>query len=129
MNGRFLLDTNIIIALFAGEDSVIQALTDDTEVFVPAIVLGELYYGAQGSNYVEDNLERIGELRASSAVLSCDADTALIYGQVKIILKRNGRPIPENDIWICSLALQHRLTLVSRDKHFRHIEGLTLTQW
>lgn len=47
MNGRFLLDTNIVIAIFADDKSVMEALELAQEVFVPIIALGELYYGAQ----------------------------------------------------------------------------------
>ena len=46
MNGRFLIDTNIVIALFANDSAVKQHLGNAIEVFTPAIVLGELYYGA-----------------------------------------------------------------------------------
>jgi tRNA(fMet)-specific endonuclease VapC len=46
MSGRYLLDTNIIIALFASEASVMQSLAQADEVFMPSIALGELYYGA-----------------------------------------------------------------------------------
>lgn len=47
MNGRYLLDTNIIIALFANEVSVVSNLDQAEEVFVPSIALGELHYGAK----------------------------------------------------------------------------------
>jgi tRNA(fMet)-specific endonuclease VapC len=43
MNGRALLDTNIIIAIFANDASVINALAEANEVFVPSIALGELF--------------------------------------------------------------------------------------
>ncbi len=49
MNGRVLLDTNIIIGIFANDLSVINSLAKANEVFVPSIALGELYYGAQKS--------------------------------------------------------------------------------
>ena len=66
MNGRFLLDTNIIIALFAGDSSVKTHLGMTREVFVPSIALGELYYGAQKSKQKEANLERIDEFADSN---------------------------------------------------------------
>jgi tRNA(fMet)-specific endonuclease VapC len=62
MNGRFLLDTNIVIALFAKEIAVQQRLSNADEVFVPSIVLGELYYGARKSVHVEANIKRIEEI-------------------------------------------------------------------
>jgi len=59
MNGRFLLDTNIVIAIFANDASVMESLETASEVFVPIIVLGELYYGAQKSSKVAQNIARI----------------------------------------------------------------------
>jgi hypothetical protein len=35
MNGRYLLDTNMVIALFANESPVIDRLREAEEVFVP----------------------------------------------------------------------------------------------
>jgi len=49
MNGRFLLDTNIVIALFAGDADVAASLVAAEEVFIPAVVIGELFYGARKS--------------------------------------------------------------------------------
>ena len=117
MTGRFLLDTNIVIALFAGEVAVREQLGQAAEVFVPSIVIGELCFGAQKSGRPQDNLARIDEFAARSVVLGCDTDTARRYGQVKHLLRLQGRPIPENDIWIAAMALQHGLTLVTRDAH------------
>ena len=100
--GRFLLDTNIVIALFARETAVQQRLAEASEVFVPSIVLGELYYGARKSTRVTENLARIDEFVASSTVLPCDTATAQQYGDIKNTLRAKGRPIPENDIWIAA---------------------------
>lgn len=44
MSGKYLLDTNIVIALFAGEEAVIEMLKSADAVFSCAIVLGELFY-------------------------------------------------------------------------------------
>ena len=59
MNGKFLIDTNIVIAIFANDATVINSLANANEVFVPSIALGELYYGAHKSRYVETNITRI----------------------------------------------------------------------
>ena len=50
MSGNYLLDTNIVIALFAGEQSVLDYFKDANEVYIPSIVIGELYYGAHKSS-------------------------------------------------------------------------------
>lgn len=128
MNGR-LLDTNIVIALFAGEPAVQEHLGQAEEVFLPSIVLGELYFGAHKSSRVEENLARVDEFAASSSVLACGADTAKEYGIIKHALRMKGRPIPENDIWIAAIARQYGLILVTRDAHFGEIEGLSVSVW
>lgn len=129
MNGKHLLDTNIVIAIFAGETDFLERLAQSSEVFLPAIVLGKLYYGARKSTHIDANIDRIDELAASSALLGCDIDTSRHYGRIKNDLRAKGRPIPENDIWIAAVAQQHGLTLVSRDTHFDEVDTLSLEVW
>jgi tRNA(fMet)-specific endonuclease VapC len=129
MSGRFLLDTNIIIALFANEASIINNLAQADEIFIPSIALGELHYGARKSGRSQKNLERIEEFAANNTIVECDADTARQYGDVKNKLRIKGRPLPENDVWIAALALQHGLTLVTRDAHFQEVENLQTISW
>jgi tRNA(fMet)-specific endonuclease VapC len=124
-----LLDTNIVIALFAREAEVQQRLAEASEVFVPSIVLGELYYGARKSRRATENLARIDAFVVSNTVLSCDTATARQYGEIKNALRAKGRPIPENDIWIAAIAMQYQLTLVARDGHFHEVDGLQLEAW
>jgi tRNA(fMet)-specific endonuclease VapC len=129
MNGRYLLDTNIVIAIFADEVMVRQQLAGAGEVFVPSIVLGELYYGAQKSARIAPNLARVEEFAANNSVLVCDTETARQYGEIKSELRAKGRPIPENDIWIAAIAKQHQLILITRDGHFHSVDGLLIESW
>lgn len=129
MAGRFLLDTNIIIAHFAKEAAVEQRLAIAPEVFLPSVALGELYYGACKSARVTANTRRIDEFAAKNTVLTCDTETAREYGRIKNGLRAKGKPIPENDIWIAAIARQYDLTLVTRDSHFNEIEGLATEAW
>lgn len=129
MNGRYLLDTNIVIALFAGDIAVKSGLALAAEVFVPSIVFGELYFGARKSGRPQANLARIDEFAANNVVLGCDTETARRYGDIKDALRIKGRPLPENDIWIAAIAVEHDLTLVSRDAHFDEIEQLKVVAW
>lgn len=129
MSGRFLLDTNIVVALFADEAVVKNNLAQASEVFIPSIVIGELCYGARKSGRIGANLARVDELVAASTVLVCDAGAARQYGEVKNNLRLKGRPLPENDVWIAALALQHNLILVTRDAHFQEVESLQTVAW
>jgi tRNA(fMet)-specific endonuclease VapC len=130
MSGRYLLDTNVIIALFAREATVLDRLAAADAVFVPVVALGELYYGARKSGRVEQNLERIDEFAAAVRLLDCNQATAQRYGEIKKGLRAKGRPIPENDIWIGAVGMQHDLTVATRDDaHFSQIVGLRLEVW
>ena len=71
----------------------------------------------------------IERLAASAALLPCGPETARRYGEVKAELRAAGTPIPENDIWIAALALEHSLTLVTRDAHFAVVAGITAVPW
>ena len=97
MNGSFLLDTNIVIAILAKDPVIHQKLVAAGEVFIPSIVLGELYYGARKSSRVESNIQIVSRFAAANRVLDCDSSTAEQYGRIKNQLREKGRPIPEND--------------------------------
>jgi tRNA(fMet)-specific endonuclease VapC len=129
MTGRYLLATNVIIALFADESQVKEHLAAAQEVFLSTIAIGEPCYGARKSGKPKENLARIDDLAARSVVLGCDIETARQYGDTKNELRLKGQALPENDVWIAALALQHDLTLATRDVHFQAIEGLKTTTW
>lgn len=129
MSGRVLLDTNIVIALFQGDNSVEQRLSAVDEVFLSSIVLGELYFGALKSSRTDENVTRVEEFASVCSLLACDQNTAREYGKVKEVLRAKGKPIPENDVWVAAVAQQHELTLITRDLHFDELDGLNQEQW
>jgi len=130
-NGKYLLDTNILIALLENE-IVIQVQDrsqNATVVSLPAPAIGELYYGARKSSNTTENLTKINRLTKRFPLLLCDLETAQWYGIIKNQLQSKGRPIPNNDIWIAAIAIQHGLTLVTRDAHFTEVESLQTERW
>ena len=98
-------------------------------IFVPSIALGELHYGARKSSRTEKNLEQLEKLASDVVILPCDAETSYWYGIVKDGLRKAGQPIPENAIWFAAIALQHGLTLATRDKHFQAVGNLKIEMW
>ncbi len=129
MNGKFLLDTNVVIALFDGDAHIIERINQSEEVYIPVFVLGELFYGAYKSTKQVQNLKQIEDFQNKLDILECDKLTAKFYGEIKNDLRKKGKPIPENDIWISALAVQHHLTIISRDKHFENVKKITLEKW
>lgn len=126
---RFLLDTNAIIALQRENDDLKKLLNTATDVFIPVISVGELYFGAYKSQHVEENRRRVASFIADRTVLNANADTADVYGQIKQGMRAKGRPIPENDIWIAALAIQYDLTLITHDAHFDEVDNLIWRRW
>ena len=127
--GRLLLDTNIIIALFEGDEAVLSNLDRAIEVFVPAIALGELFFGAAKSAQPNENVAKLEQFAEGRCILPCNLAIAREYGRLKNQLRAKGRPIPENDIWIAAVASHHDLVLATRDRHFREVDGLAIAVW
>lgn len=90
------------------------------------IVVGELVYGALNSKHVEQNLERHKRLIHRSRILEISESTALTYAKARMGLKKKGKPIPENDLWIASVCIENKIPLFSNDAHFEDIERLAL---
>jgi len=127
--GSFLLDTNIVIQLMKRDPFLQQAVEQAGRVFVPITTVGELAFGAAKSVRLAENLRAIDLFVELYRILPCDIEIAKVYGQVKAGLRRIGRPIPENDIWIAATAICRDLTLVTGDAHFNHVAGLKLDDW
>jgi len=129
VNGNYLLDTNIIVAIFRPEPEVVAKAGNAKVVYLPVIVIGELYFGALKSQKNTENTARLEQFMDKTHILDCNKDTAKEFGKIKHLLIKAGTPIPENDIWIAAIAMQYKLTLVSRDKHFQNVEGLEIIEW
>lgn len=124
-----ILDTNALSDLFEGHPELGKLLEDESRHQVPVFVLGEYRYGLLGSCQAKKIGPLLDRLEEESIVLAPDSATAHAYADVRMKLKRQGTPIPENDVWIAALAIQHDLPLASRDEHFDQVPGLTRVGW
>ena len=124
-----LLDTNIVIAVFAKEKAVLDKLDLTPEVYLPATVVGELFFAASKSERVRSNLERLESFVADCGIIECGVSVAREYGNIKADLESRGMMIPENDIWIAASSLASGVPLVARDEHFERVRDLVLVSW
>lgn len=124
-----LLDTNAMIAKMNADISIEKIITKAENVYLPIIALGEALYGAEKSANPKENTVKIEELIKNLTVLQCDLETARIYGRIEKDLRTQGRPIPQNDVWIAAIAKQHKLILLTKDNHFKHVDDLKLLDW
>lgn len=123
---RVALDTNRLTDLFQGDAALAERLGECDEVWLPLIVLAEIQAGLYGGSqqYRNELLLRNFLIRPTAGVLLPTRETADFYARLFVQLKRAGTPIPDNDLWIAALVLQHDLVLITRDRHFESIPQL-----
>lgn len=124
-----ILDTNALSAFVDGDMAIGDILRRQARAAIPVIVLGEFRYGIAESRHRAAYEAWLGSRLAHFDVLAVTADTSVAYAALRVALKRSGRPIPANDAWIAALALQHGLSVLSRDGHFDAVPNLTRTAW
>jgi tRNA(fMet)-specific endonuclease VapC len=123
---RVALDTNRLTDLFQGDRELADHLSRCDEVWLPLMVLGEIQAGFYGGTQQHRNeiLLRSFLIQPTVGVLMPVRATAEHYARLFVQLKRAGTPIPDNDIWIAALALEHDLVLITRDRHFEFVPQL-----
>lgn len=125
LNGR-LVDTNVIIRVLKGESELFSLFDEMEELYVSSISIGELMYGAALSKKSDFNQELYFGFCNQMKIIYVDSDIAKTYGTIKAQLKKKGRPIPENDIWIAATAITAGLSLVTADTDFENIDDLAI---
>jgi tRNA(fMet)-specific endonuclease VapC len=117
---RIALDANRYDDLVTGDETVAELVEAAGEVYLPFIVVGELRAGfAAGKRQAEnERLLRRFLMKEGVEVLFADDQTTHHYASVYAQLRRQGTPIPTNDMWIAAVVLQHDLVLCTRDAHF-----------
>jgi len=126
MSGRVALDTNVVIRLFKNDPAVMKILSTSSVICLPVPVAAELLYGAENSGRPADNIKICHDLIDLCEVLNITRKTAGAYSRVRSSLKASGRPIPENDVWIAAVCMEHNVPLVTSDRHFDFVEGLNI---
>jgi tRNA(fMet)-specific endonuclease VapC len=123
---RVALDTNRLTDLFQGDAELADRLGECDEVWLPLIVLAEIKAGFYGGSQHRRNETLLQNFLAKPTVgiLLPERETAEHYARLFVQLERAGTPVPDNDLWIAALALQHDLRLITRDKHFAQIPQL-----
>jgi tRNA(fMet)-specific endonuclease VapC len=124
-----ILDTNALSAVADGETSAMELVAGAEHLAVPVIVLGEYRLGIAQSRH---NLTYESWLRkwiAAVFVLDIDEKTTHSYAAIALEMKKKGKPIPANDLWIAALCRQHSLPLLSRDRRFDFVSGLRRLDW
>ena len=123
---RVLLDTNACSALFRGHHALTDRVRHAEQVLISAIVAGEVLFGFRHGSRYEANAKQFERFLANPyvAFLPVTLVTADRYARISASLRRRGRPLPTNDIWIAAHAMESGADLLSFDQHFAHVDGL-----
>ena len=125
-----IIDTNALSALAKKDKALIDCLEEAERLAVTLISIGEFAYRIRQSN-ARDEIENWlrEQLFTRVEILFPDLTTVEYYADIRLELRRNGTPIPANDIWIAALARQHALPILSLDRHFDSVKNLTRIAW
>jgi tRNA(fMet)-specific endonuclease VapC len=120
------LDTNAYSAFMRGRPEAHEIIKRADVIGLSAVVLGELLAGFTAGGRESRNRSELMQFLSSPRVRihPVSETTADYYARVYAVLRRKGRPIPTNDLWIAASALEHGLRLYSYDAHFTEIDGL-----
>ena len=124
-----ILDTNALSAWAEQNLSALRLIEAQPFLCLPVVVLGEFRFGLRGSRKRPMIEPQLDFLEQTVRVLDITRETAAVYAAVRFELKQRGKPIPENDVWIASLARQHGLSVMSQDVHFDAVPGIQRLSW
>jgi tRNA(fMet)-specific endonuclease VapC len=124
-----ILDTNAVSAVLSGDATIGDILAVAERHHLPLGVIAEYQFGLLASKRRRRLESLFRRLEADSILLYPDRETADWYAAIRIELKKNGTPIPENDIWVGALARQYSLEVVSKDAHFDLIDKIKRRAW
>lgn len=124
-----ILDTNALSAFADGDPKLGALLRTAQRACLPVIVLGEFRYGIANSKYRTRYETWLTQQLPLFEILSITEATTQVYASVRVSLKKNGTPIPANDVWIAALALEHKLPVVTQDRDFDHVIGVSRIAW
>lgn len=130
----YSLDSDVVIEFLKGNQEIIDKINNlenkGIRFFITPIVLCELYEGAYKSTHVEKDLELIDNFLIRIEVLNFLIEGSRLFGKVKALLRKKGKPTQDFDLLTASLTLSNDLILITRNKkHFENIPNLKVEVW
>ena len=128
---KILLDTSAYVGFKRDNSELVEMIVTADLILFSAVVLGELLFGFRSGTRFKKNLDELNRFLENDAVeiapigkISADR-----YPRIAAQLRRQGTPIPTNDIWIAAQTMEHGAELVTTDNHFDKISGLVYSRF
>jgi len=124
---KLVLDTNIYCDFAEGLPDVVDAIASyGQSIFIPSVVLGELFFGFMRGSRQQFNEKKLRQIvsRLKIEIIDVNADVARKYAMIYLSLQKRGIKIPINDVWIAACCMEVGGTLLTRDKHFESVDQI-----
>jgi predicted nucleic acid-binding protein len=124
-----ILDTNALSAVAEADAGAVAEFARAPTIAIPVIVLGEFWFGITQSRWRSKYENWVSATLQVCRILEISSETAGHYAEIRFELRKDGTPIPSNDVWIAALCRQHSLPLLSRDRHFDMVKAVRRIGW
>lgn len=120
---KIALDANRYSDLMKDDPAVTHLVHRAEKVVLPFCVVAEMRAGFLAGDRPSQNESRLRSFleMPGVSVLLPDEETTVVYATLYQQLRKQGTPIPINDVWIAACVVQHHLLLCTRDRHFDHL--------
>lgn len=127
-----VLHTNVCVRFLNGShteltERVLRA--SPRRLAISTVTVAELRYGARSSTRAEANLARLDVFFEGVGVYPFDDACADSFARLKSAQRRAGKPLADFDLAIAATAMAHGAVLVTSDRAFSRIAGLSLEDW
>lgn len=125
-----MIDTNAYAAFMRGDELIAEVFAYAEKLYLSSIVLGELLSGFRLGRQERKNRDELSRFLQSPRVNvpAMGINTANYYALIYGNLRRKGKPISTNDLWISAIALEQGAALLTLDSHFAAVDGLQCGQ-
>jgi len=123
-----IIDTNAYAEFMRGNKIAIEVIQKVKNIIITPILTGELLSGFLLGSKENENKSDLKKFLDSKRVITLNIDTRTseYFAKIYKILRKNGTPIPTNDMWIAAIAMQYDFAIFSFDKHFINLSGIKL---
>ena len=127
---KIMLDTSAYVGFKRNNPELVEIIVSAELILISAVVLGELLFGFRNGTRFKKNLAELNRFLEHDSVetVPVGKTSADRYSRIAAQLRRQGTPIPTNDIWIAAQAMEHGAELITTDEHFDKIIGLVYSR-
>jgi predicted nucleic acid-binding protein len=124
---KLVLDTNIYCDFAEGLPDAVDAIaTYGQSIFIPSVVIGELFFGFMKGSRQQFNEKKLRQVvsRLKIEIIDVNTDVARKYAMIYLSLQERGIKIPINDVWIAACCMEVGGILLTRGKHFELVDQI-----